>query len=239
MSPHVEPLEHRTLFAYTVVDLGTLGGGSAMAHDISDSGYVVGEARTGRRQTHAFRWFRGQMKDLGTMGGTESSAYGVNEAGQVVGRAAAEDEMGRGFFFTGRRMNDVSQIPAAEYATAHGSARELNDAGQIVGTSILYGGNEGYDTGAVVYARRRAGLIDAIEGGITNAARAVNNAGDVVGWSETDNVFIENPRPRESGNHAFLFRRRRLYDLGTLGGFHSEANDISDSGVIVGWSEVS
>jgi probable HAF family extracellular repeat protein len=86
MSRHVDALERRTMFAYAVIDLGTLGGGSAMAHDISDTGYVVGEARTGRRQTHAFRWFGGRMKDLGALGGQGIARDDKNEAG-VLGRA--------------------------------------------------------------------------------------------------------------------------------------------------------
>jgi probable HAF family extracellular repeat protein len=73
--------------AYTAVDLGTLGGGSATARGINPAGQVVGESYLAGTSTfHAFRWEKGRMTDLGTLpGGDFSVAIGINPAGQVVG----------------------------------------------------------------------------------------------------------------------------------------------------------
>ncbi len=62
-----------------------------------------------------------------------------------------------------------------------------------------------------------------MEGG----ALGINNAGQIVGWSDTTN----------GNQHAFLFSAGTTTDLGTLGGSNSYAYAISDDGAIAGWSE--
>lgn len=76
-------------------DLGTLGGASSYAFDVSaDGAVVVGYAKTSSDADHAFRWVLGanggvtgnpQMYDLGTLGGGASSrALSVSDDGAVV-----------------------------------------------------------------------------------------------------------------------------------------------------------
>jgi probable HAF family extracellular repeat protein len=56
------------------VDLGTLGGASSYAADISGADVVVGWSETSSGRTHAFRWTSAQgMVDLGTLSGDEMS----------------------------------------------------------------------------------------------------------------------------------------------------------------------
>jgi probable HAF family extracellular repeat protein len=54
-----------------------------------------------------------------------------------------------------------------------------------------------------------------------STANAVNNRGEVVGWSSVNDPFVV---------HAFLWRHGRMTDLAPLG----QANDINDLGVVVG-----
>jgi probable HAF family extracellular repeat protein len=64
-------------------------------------------------------------------------------------------------------------------------------------------------------------------GGTVSVPQALNNHGEVVGWSDT------------AGNetkHAFVFHKGRMTDLGTLGGKLSEATSINNRGEIVGMS---
>src|SRR5262249_7548063 len=87
---HLEVLEGRCLLAaYTVTDLGTLGGASSYAFGLNDVGQVVGVAKLANLQEHAFVWDNGVMTDLDpngmVFGGRASSANSINEAGQIVG----------------------------------------------------------------------------------------------------------------------------------------------------------
>jgi len=127
-------------------DLGTLGGASSQAYDISrESGFVVGVAETAAGQPHAFRAqvnAAGQVTsrvDLGELGGGNSYAYGVNNAGQVVGTSDA-----RAFRWDAGTMTDLNTLllPGADWRLE--CAREINDAGQIVGTGVHVGQTRGF-----------------------------------------------------------------------------------------------
>jgi probable HAF family extracellular repeat protein len=68
---------------YVVTDLGTLGGLSAQAYDINESGEVVGYSTTAASQGHAFLWRNGMMTDLGTLSGTQAVANAINKFAQA------------------------------------------------------------------------------------------------------------------------------------------------------------
>jgi probable HAF family extracellular repeat protein len=64
-------------------------------------------------------------------------------------------------------------------------------------------------------------------GGDTSVAFAINDRGDVVGFSTT----------ASGATHAFLWTDGVMIDLGTLpGGLHSSAHGINKAGQIVGSS---
>src|SRR6185503_13442543 len=56
--------------AYTLTDLGTLGGSSSQAVAINEAGQIIGQSYlAGDAEQHAFVWQGGVMTDLGTLGG--------------------------------------------------------------------------------------------------------------------------------------------------------------------------
>ena len=104
--------------AYTLIDLGTLGGTYSKAFAINEAGQVVGNSNTADGETYPFlvtpedtdgdgtpdRWFRDDDADgvndlmisLGLLGGGGSFGFGgialdINEHGQVVGWSTIDD----------------------------------------------------------------------------------------------------------------------------------------------------
>jgi len=65
--------------AYTVIDLGTLGGAESLAYCINDAGQIVGSAKDAEGHPwHAVLFDptgAGNNIDLGTLGGDWSGAY--------------------------------------------------------------------------------------------------------------------------------------------------------------------
>jgi probable HAF family extracellular repeat protein len=102
----------------------------------------------------------------------------------------------------------------------------INTIGQVAGYARFANFNaHGF------FWTQRAGLVDL--GSIPPAsnfsvAQAINSFGDVVGYSDYDQLL---------DSHAVLWSHGTFRDLGTLqGGTMSQANGINDVGEIAGWS---
>jgi probable HAF family extracellular repeat protein len=75
---------------------------------------------------------------------------------------------------------------------------------------------------ATTYTIRSLGTL----GGGFSEATAINNPGQIVGWSTR----------RDGAVHAFVWKNGFMTDLGALAGGESRATAINQDGVIVGWS---
>jgi probable HAF family extracellular repeat protein len=201
-----------------MVDLQPLTGVNTSANDISERGDIVGGGDTGFGDFHAYYLSEGTSFDLGTLGGNESEALALNLRGQVVGHSrlgGGEGPLKHAFFIPEPgTMLDVGTL-GGPTSIAHA----VNDRGEVVGLATTAAGE-----GHAFLWRAGAGMQDlgTLGAGGASVALGINNQTDVVGGS----------------GRAFLWSAGAgMVDLGTLGGGTSCANDVNDSGYIVGVSQ--
>lgn len=151
-----------------------------------------------------------------------STGLAINDRGHVVG--AWHDEA---FIYTPGTVRDLGRI--GFWGTSIGAA--VNDNGDVAGV--------GYQNFAEEYRgwRYSRGILNMIGtlGGDWSIARAINSRGDVVG----DAAILPVHGPLSDG-HAYVYRDRVLVDLGAFNdGAVSRANDINNTGQVVGAAEYS
>lgn len=149
-------------------------------------------------------------------------AFDINEHGQVAGDYTLADGQRRAFVWQGGTWVDVGD--GENNASAHG----INDNGSVVGGAVS---STTQVEGAFVWRRGALSRLPTLGG--VSAAEAVNDWGLVVGHSKPPSSEQYPP------SHAVAWFNGRIFDLGTLGGRHSGAEDVNERGQIVGVSEVS
>jgi len=228
---------------YKIVVFGTFGGPSDQGSEngagnylINERGMVTGSADTATPDpfpnscffdcmvSHVFRYQRGVLTDLGTLvPGFSSGATQINARGWIAGQSQnGEIDPLSGFPVAVAVLWKANQIIALGSLGGNGSVPTgLNNAGQVVGAAAnptldpfsLFG--IGTETRAFLWQN---GVIEDLGtlGGPDAAALAVNEFGQVAGFSYTD--ATPTPVTGMPTTHPFLWEDGRMIDLGTLGG---------------------
>jgi probable HAF family extracellular repeat protein len=153
------------------------------------------------------RWV---LTDLGTFGGTMAQPTAINDSGHVVGYSWSERRGAHGFLWEHGRTTDLGEVE-------FGDPVLINNAGEIVlngrhGHAYLWNDGARTDLGAL---------------GPDNVTRAsaIDNKGEIVGWSRTT----------AGRQHAMLWRQGKLTDLGRWGWRTSRAIAINNKSQVIGW----
>jgi probable HAF family extracellular repeat protein len=205
------------------------------------------------------------MIDLGTLAASDpvSSATAVNDAGQVTGYSYTVSADGIGsyhaFLLTPNDTNGdgfpdqwcvgiggVNTL-MTDLATLGGSnswGRAINNQGEVVGESDYVAPAGEHYTRAFHWASGTMTDLGTLRADPTqgfSAASGINSNGVIVGWAENEDrdrrAFIyENGQMLDLNEVLYLYRE----DGSTIapGIVLTEARDVNDDGVIVGWGEV-
>ena len=214
--------------AYTVRDLGTLGGANSRAYAINEHGWVVGEAETGDGRLRAFLWTpESGMRDLGACGGELSRAYAINERGEVAGEA--EDAEGRMRPFRWTLEQGLEELPLPT-DFREGFVYGLNNFGVLAG-----GGESRAGARALVWTVDGVAIPPALAERGASVAHAVNDLGVIAGQ-------VEHQPDDDYVSRAFLLQPPGALDILELAGsvdWSSAALGLDAEGRAVGFAESS
>ena len=228
---------------YTLVDLGTPGGGSSSANRADNSSQTPGGVLTADAAT--LQAFSAKVKannltDLSTLGGTNSSAQadpGTLGGNYSLVNAVDFDEHGQ---IANQSVGSSSvDGDTATHAMSWDANANAKDLGTLGGTnSSAFGSNcvqkvvgssetAAETTDAFVWDSADGMQDLGTLGGSFGQSNAINCRGTIVGMSSLAG---------DAQIDAFLYADGTMRDLGNLGGSFSQANAINDSGDVVGSS---
>ena len=210
-----------------IFDLGTLPGGYSSATTwISSNGLVAGVSQNGELdpldpgsptnfpQERAVLWRYGQVIDLGTLeGGYESGANAVNSRGEVVGWALNTVPDPNSLAFSGAEYNFYMPVYPYQMRAFLWRDGVMTDLGTL-------------GTGSDAWAQ------------------AINDNGQIAGISYTNTTVNKVPTgcgfegaliPTED---PFFWENGKMTDMGGLGGTCGQPLFISNSGQVVGASDL-
>lgn len=223
------PLSAQT---YQLIELQKPEGYYARGEGLDESGAVVGNTGpTTFEFSYPVVWQNGvptALAEPGLFGG----AYSINESGAIIGTLQTTE---RGLTSHATIWNGGEPM-FIEPPLTLGYGEDINDAGEACG---FYQEPSEPFWRPVAY-RWVAGTLTTLPetpGARGSVAKAINNGGDVAGWIESPIVRADSSLPPVA-HIAALWRDGALTLLGDIpdGGSYSQAWEINDSGVAVGYA---
>ena len=226
--------------AYTITDLGTLGGDVSEAYAINNKGQITGSAEskdgsldyaflydsTGMhhippQRVNHFRLKSGVVATETTPPDEHEKLSGcgtaINEQGQVAGYYYLPlKTKARAFVYNGNQWRDLPPL-----GKAYNFGEAINAQGQVTGFSMINGTYEGH---AILYDGKVLHDLGTL-GGNSSGGMGINDRGQIVGTVDLK---------KTKGHHAFLYENGKMSDLGTLGGNSSTGFAISEKGQVTG-----
>ncbi len=165
-------------------DLGALGRRGSEAADINEQGVITGSTWTDDPLTfHTFIW-NGQMTDLGSLAGGDKASAGaaLNERGQVVGTSYLN------YFADPRHAfiwdhSGMQALNPPNLSSDNERVVALNNRGQVIGVNIvntLHRHPWVWEDGVL---RELPTFGEDPNGVASHGVAAINDGGDIVGWS--------------------------------------------------------
>lgn len=146
---------------------------------INNFGQVVGSITTDGFDSQAVTWVSGTIVPLNNLGSTYSAAIGINDQGRIVGGGTNTNHSLQAYDWRGGTPTVLT--PLSTEANHDTVARQINNAGQIVGSSRA---DDGWYH-AMLWQNGQA--IDLGVQGNDSRAFAINQQGAVVGdWLKAD-----------------------------------------------------
>jgi probable HAF family extracellular repeat protein len=198
------------------------------------------------------------IKDLGTLGGSSSFARGINDSGQIIGDSTTARGDTHAFIFSPwvGRLQDLGTL-GGHFARAEG----ISNSGLVVGQTTTAADDVTGGAQAFLWAGGTMRALPSLAGALDSEATSVNDAGQVVGASDSRPVIWQNGRVRAlfgtdvigfatgvSGNgdivgnvsdatgnfHGFLLRNGVVTNLDNVVGPQTSAEGVTDNGNVVG-----
>ena len=227
---------------YTVIDIGTLPGGTfSQAFGINNNGDVVGYSTlNGDTALHAFLWRKGVMTDLSTLAPTDtlpySIAFSINDNDEVVGYS--ETSIPDVENFCGDSLVCLPVLWQSEAITAlptlggaNGRASAINNRGQVAGAAENGEIDPNCQTPVfkpAVWEKEQVRSLSTapfLNGFIENGYPPMNEKGQMVGIAITCDF---------SAGRALLWHKNLVTDMGTFEGFDIDAVAINNEGQATG-----
>ncbi len=211
-------------------------GGTAIFHDLNWNVVEILNHLPGA--THTFAVDMNDSRPTGRVIGNSGIAEYRFSRLHTDPRDFMERTRSRGFFWDGGAM-----YPIQDLGGGTSMAMDINNHDQVVGSATLPDGS--FHAFLWTLGEDRKGHIVDLGtlGGANSHAVAINELGQVVGWSETGEMYEEQGVTAPI-RHAFLWSEGTMYDLGTHDYFYeypftppfpfSEAAAINNSGEVTG-----